>query len=432
MAFKPVSFYGQSQGPLTPARRDYMADPRRMMAEQLIQQGSSTAPVQSPLEGIARALQAGVGGYFGGQAKREMMDRETQLNSVMSKALAGTPAVPANTFAGSSGPGGMNDVQIPVAAQAAKPATYQSMMDVLSKSGNTDATPFMNQIAMAQAAQQQAMEQADLARKQDLAAKIELKAAPGGPNSPTGRPASAIQLSNEYDLRVQRDGKDAADEWYRKFANQPFLNLGDRYIPRADAAGGAVGEGVPINPKPEQMPAFKGEQAAAEAAGTQSIAQSGKAFEKLGAVNQNLANIDAAIAAIDSGAETGPIYKMLPSVTAASVELDNIRNRMGLDVIGSVTFGALSKGELDLALDTALPTGLEPPQLREWLVNKKTAQQKLARHLNEAAIYLGTPGNTPASWAKMQKAKMDANGGAGGTPPTSPPAKTPPPPPGFK
>ena len=49
---------------------------------------------------------------------------------------------------------------------------------------------------------------------------------------------------------------------------------------------------------------------------------------------------------------------MMPSVTEASASLENAMNRMGLDVIGSVTFGALSEGEMRLAMDTAVPRGL--------------------------------------------------------------------------
>jgi len=52
-------------------------DPRLSMARALMQQGSSTAPVQSPLEGIARALQGGLGGYLGGQAKQSKADAMT-------------------------------------------------------------------------------------------------------------------------------------------------------------------------------------------------------------------------------------------------------------------------------------------------------------------------------------------------------------------
>jgi hypothetical protein len=130
-----------------------------------------------------------------------------------------------------------------------------------------------------------------------------------------------------------------------------------------------------------------------------------EAFEALGKTRTNIANIDQAIEALDKGANTGAIASRLPSVKAASVELQNVRNKLGLDVVGSVTFGALSEGELNLALDTALPTGLNEKELRKWLVNKKTAQSKLAGYLSDQARFLSRPGRTVGDWLDKQEAE---------------------------
>ena len=125
----------------------------------------------------------------------------------------------------------------------------------------------------------------------------------------------------------------------------------------------------------------------------QSIAASTKAFEQLPQVKKSISNIDSAISAIKSGANTGKIAQYLPSVTEASLNLDNIAGQMGLDVISSVTFGALSESELKFAVDTALPRGLEGPALKSWLERKKASQQKLARELQKMAIFLGKGGD---------------------------------------
>ena len=130
-----------------------------------------------------------------------------------------------------------------------------------------------------------------------------------------------------------------------------------------------------------------------------------KAADKVEKINQNIANIDKVIALIDSGAKTGPIRAMLPSVKATSTQLDNLQRKLGLDVVGNVTFGALSKGELDLALSVAIPLKLPTPELRKWLVRKKEAQEKLSDYVEAAAIFLGTPGNTKGEWLKQQKKK---------------------------
>ena len=75
-----------------------------------------------------------------------------------------------------------------------------------------------------------------------------------------------------------------------------------------------------------------------------------------------------------------------------------MKNQLGLDVVGSVTFGALSEGELNLALSTALPTGLEGPELVKWAEDKIEAQEKLSAYLEEQAVFLTQPGNTSADW----------------------------------
>lgn len=132
-----------------------------------------------------------------------------------------------------------------------------------------------------------------------------------------------------------------------------------------------------------------------------------KAFERLENINTNIANIDEGIMLLDeeSPAATGFVEKMMPSIRKNSVKLDNLQGRLGLDVLHSTTFGALSAAELKFALSTALPTGLKGPELRKWLVAKKESQEKLADYIEASAIYLGTPGNTVAGWVKKQRDK---------------------------
>lgn len=163
-----------------------------------------------------------------------------------------------------------------------------------------------------------------------------------------------------------------------------------------------------------------GEAAASEEAGKQAIAKSGEAFDSLNKVSANIVTIDTAIAALDAGANSGVVAKYLPDVTAASAELTNAMNRLGLDVIGSVTFGALSEGEMKLAMETAVPRNLNEADLRDWLVRKKAAQTKAAEALTAAAIYLGTPGNTLAGWLKSKGSTSAAGSGSPEAPAAAP------------
>ena len=125
-------------------------------------------------------------------------------------------------------------------------------------------------------------------------------------------------------------------------------------------------------------------------------------IEKIAKIDVGLSNIDAAIEAVNNGAGTGAIEKKFPSLKAASIALDNIQGRMALDVIGAVTFGALSQGELDLAKSIALPTGLEGPELVTHLQDRATAQKKLRDYYNEQIQFLDQ-GGTVAGFIRQKE-----------------------------
>ena len=160
---------------------------------------------------------------------------------------------------------------------------------------------------------------------------------------------------------------------------------------------------------PESVSSSKGIVAGGVKAAESAIKQSNEAITQLGKVKLSISNINEGIAALDSGAESGTIASKLPSIRESSIRLDNVQNKMGLDVVGAVTFGALSKGELDLAKATALPVNLQPAELRKWLVAKRDAQEKFATELESAATYLGTPGNTPAGYLEMRRNQLAQN-----------------------
>lgn len=149
---------------------------------------------------------------------------------------------------------------------------------------------------------------------------------------------------------------------------------------------------------------------AAEDIGAASVKAGMDAWGDYGKLQSSLGNINEAISAIDNGAKSGLVYNMLPNVTEASASLQNAMNRMGLDVIGSVTFGALSEGEMRLAMETAVPRGLQPAELRRWLVRKRDAQEKAAGMLADAAQFLTVPGNTINDWIARNRANSGSTG----------------------
>ena len=136
----------------------------------------------------------------------------------------------------------------------------------------------------------------------------------------------------------------------------------------------------------------------AEEAGKTAIKMGKEAFDRLAKVQKNIKNTDSAIAALNKGAITGWWVKNLPSIRSSTVELENVRNRLGLDIVSSVTFGQLSEKELALALTTALPTNLTNKQLRGWLMDRKKAQIKMRNLAKKQATFLSKPGNTLDKW----------------------------------
>jgi len=153
----------------------------------------------------------------------------------------------------------------------------------------------------------------------------------------------------------------------------------------------------------------QGTRAQARVGGELTAKEVGAAFAQIGKIKKNIGNIDDAIKAIDDGASTGVIASKFPNITTASITLNNVRSQLGLDVIGSVTFGALSEGELNLALDTALPTTLRPQALKQYLTEKKAAQEKLVGYLTKQVSYLNKPGNNLAGWLEQAGRQGQSN-----------------------
>jgi len=107
--------------------------------------------------------------------------------------------------------------------------------------------------------------------------------------------------------------------------------------------------------------------------------------------------------ALDAGANTGYFESKIPSMTEASIVLDNLQAQLGLNVIANTTFGALSESELKFALDSAAPKSLEPESLKAWLLRKQTAQRKLIDYLYEAGDYVGQGGTEFGFLAKKRR-----------------------------
>tara|TARA_R110000850_G_scaffold105926_8_gene217119 strand:+ start:678 stop:1934 length:1257 start_codon:yes stop_codon:yes gene_type:complete len=138
----------------------------------------------------------------------------------------------------------------------------------------------------------------------------------------------------------------------------------------------------------------EGKTAAVKAA----VSKAADAFDKVANIRSTMSNYDTAIAELDAGAATGTIYSAVPSLNSASKRLDNVIKNLGLNVIGSTTFGALSESELAFALRAAIPDNLPPRELRQWLVAKKASQEKLLQGIEAFVSFTGGGEKTLADW----------------------------------
>ena len=150
------------------------------------------------------------------------------------------------------------------------------------------------------------------------------------------------------------------------------------------------------------------ERAGGRAAATFAIKASGEAFDNILSSRTNIANLrEAKRLIVEEGANTGFIVDNFPSWKDSTIALDNVKNRLGLDVVGSVTFGALSASELDLALNTALPTNKTEAGLVKWIEDKIVAQEKLQDYLYKQATFLSDGDKTIGDWLRKQKADQE-------------------------
>ncbi len=151
-------------------------------------------------------------------------------------------------------------------------------------------------------------------------------------------------------------------------------------------------------------------QRQANAAKQQQLAQdaakkAAENFELVPKIRGSISTYQDAIRTLDEGAWSGWYAQALPTIQSASIELQNVRERAGLNVIGQTSFGALSAPELKLATEVDIPN-LPPQDLRPYLARKIAAQEKLADELLKAGIYLSKPGNTVASWYEMNEPRQ--------------------------
>jgi len=85
------------------------------------------------------------------------------------------------------------------------------------------------------------------------------------------------------------------------------------------------------------------------------------------------------------GVMTGIAERYLPAVDANTQMFRNLQKDLGINVINSATFGALSEKELELATTKDIPSSLKGQELLDYLDAKIAAQNKMFREMNRKA-----------------------------------------------
>jgi hypothetical protein len=150
-------------------------------------------------------------------------------------------------------------------------------------------------------------------------------------------------------------------------------------------------------------------EAGGKAMAADRIAAASEAADKVLSIESGLGIYDRLAGEIDKGANTSVFTSWAPSISDATRRFEQGARELGLGVISNTTFGALSEGELRLAMETAVPK-LQPAQMKQWLMDKKAVQQKLADEMFKYAEHLEN-GGTKVSWIKAQKELKKADQG---------------------
>lgn len=112
-----------------------------------------------------------------------------------------------------------------------------------------------------------------------------------------------------------------------------------------------------------------------------------------------------ALTYVEDGALTGWLQKKMFAVNDRTSLLRGIQNKLGISVINSATFGALSEREMQMAMATNLDLDLPPPELRLMILEQIRVRRKLAMEFNDRALMLLTEGDGKYSTFAVKMAK---------------------------
>lgn len=220
--------------------------------------------------------------------------------------------------------------------------------------------------------------------------------------------AGAMSVGDAFKLMYDTTGNITRNAY--KFPNGAYYRITDTgrevFNPQGKQVFGAEAEKVLLEAQKSENELQAQGVGLSEAAKLQQK-NANNAFESASKITNQISTIDRAIRELDAGAQTGLVYNLLPNITAEAGGLQTALNQMSLDIVQSVTFGALSEKELDVARATAYPPNASAEELREFLVTRKAALTKLRKFTEDAATYLSNPNNNIAGYIEILRQRRD-------------------------
>jgi len=181
------------------------------------------------------------------------------------------------------------------------------------------------------------------------------------------------------------------------------------------AFGAGVGGESALDETTEQRKKREADELLSKKQAEQSAEQLDTNLQAAAGLDKQISILEEAHTALMGGAESGALSRYAPSIKKETIQLENAAKRLGLGVISSVTFGALSASELKVAMDTALPLHLSEEDLKAHIKEKQAALTKIRDTMEEAAIFF-SEGGTKVDWLKKQREiRKGSKGGGGGS-----------------
>ena len=135
-------------------------------------------------------------------------------------------------------------------------------------------------------------------------------------------------------------------------------------------------------------------QAQATAEGAATVEELQEIKRKINTAYQKADRSDQFIEALNQGADQTLFARLTPEFlqSQATIEYRQLAQEAGLDIVGATTFGALSRGELNLALDVAVPSFGSNQQALDYFYKRKQAQLALAREFERYFDFVQSQG----------------------------------------